>query len=230
MALTLMLWPAPSAASTRVKPISPVLADAVIAHAFGAQDSRGRAGVDYPAIPLLAHHFPGRPRHVERTLQVHIHQGVEPIGGHVLKGRVADDSRVVDHDVHSAPGAQGGVDDRLLRLLDWSHCGYRQQPAPPCCRISSATAVAASAFEPSPVTDPPMSLTTTRAPRDGQQQRVLLAQAATGAGDHGNLLVEPQVVVSRPRSSPAHRKFFHAVDVGFFEPQLLRRYRQFQPG
>ena len=44
---------------------------------------------------------------------MHIDEGVEPSGGHLLEGRVADDSGVVDHDVHSPPGAQGGVDDRL---------------------------------------------------------------------------------------------------------------------
>jgi hypothetical protein len=55
---------------------------------------------------------------------------------------------------------------------------------PPSLPISSATVFAGAAFVPSPVTIPPMSLTTMRAARC-KQQRVLPAQAAAGAADHG---------------------------------------------
>ena len=83
---------------------------------MGQDGHRGRAGVDDSAVTLLPHGFPGRPRHMERAPQVHVQQRFEQFGGHVLKGRVADDSRIVDHDVDSAPGIQGGVDDRRTTL------------------------------------------------------------------------------------------------------------------
>ena len=124
---------------------------------------------------------------------MHIHEGVEPIGGHLLEGRVADDSGVVDHDVHSPPGAKGAVDDRLS-AFGTRHAvgvgdGLAALPADflrgGMCRFDVR---AVPGHRPTRVVDHDA-----RAPC-GQQQRILLAQATAGTGDHGDLTVESQLV------------------------------------
>jgi hypothetical protein len=66
--------------------------------------------------------------------------------------------------------------------------------SPPRTWISCTVDVAASLPDPSPVTDPLMSLTTIRRPPRREQESVLAAQASACAGDHGNAIVEPQLV------------------------------------
>ena len=131
---------------------------------------------------------------MERALQMHIQQGIEPIGGHVLERRVTDDSCVVDHDVHPSPGAQGGVDDRFAAF----GCG----DAVAVCdgltatltdllgdRVGGLGVRAISCHRSTDIVDHEA-----RAARC-KQQRILLAQAAACAADHGDLLVVAQFVV-----------------------------------
>src|SRR6201999_1972585 len=100
---------------------------------------------------------------------------------------------IVDHDVHSSPRAQGGLDDRLSALRARHTIGvgdgFTALPAYLLCDGVRRVGVrACSGHRTAGVVDD--DARTTRC----QQQRVLLAQPTTGTGDHRNLLVEPHVV------------------------------------
>lgn len=124
---------------------------------------------------------------------MHVYQGFEPIGGHVLEWSVADDSRIVDHDVHSAPGAKGGVDDRSSAFGAGHAVGVGDgltAALPDLLRddVRGLGVGADPGHRSADVVDHDAR------PACSEQQRVLLAQTGAGAGDHGDLLVESQFV------------------------------------
>jgi len=94
---------------------------------------------------------------------------LEQFGGEVVEGLVPQDSGVVDDDVDPAETLDSGGDDGFASfgvetLLP------SETASPPALRISSATVSAGPLFAPSPVTEPPRSLTTTRAPLDARSR------------------------------------------------------------
>jgi hypothetical protein len=124
---------------------------------------------------------------------VDVDEGFKPIGGHVLEGRVADDSGVVDHDVHASPGTKGGVDDRLSAVGARHAVGVGDGLATPLADFLRGGMCRSDVRAFTGDRSTRVVHHDARAAR-GEQERILLAQAATGAGDHGNLIVESQLV------------------------------------
>ncbi|BBZ43809.1 hypothetical protein MPRM_10900 [Mycobacterium parmense] len=124
---------------------------------------------------------------------MHVDDGFEPVGRHVLEGRVPDDARVVDHDVDPSPRIQGGIDDRLSPLGTRHAVAVGDRLATVAANLlgggfGGAAASAGTRHRAADVVDHDP-----RAAR-GEQQRVPLAQTASRAGDHRHLAVEAQLV------------------------------------
>jgi len=124
---------------------------------------------------------------------MHIEQGFEPFGGHVVERRVTNDPGVVNQDVDASPGAKGGVDDRVCAFRVGHAVAVGNGLTAPLTNlfrggVCDIAVCALPRHRPTRVIDDDPRAT------GCQEQCVLLAQTSTGAGDHGNLVVESQLV------------------------------------
>ena len=105
---------------------------------------------------------------------------------------------VVDQDVDASELLDRGVDERLARRPVVDTSLVSAIATPPAATISAATVDAGPASAPTPCIEPPRSLTTTRAPRAGEQARVGAADAASRAGDDRDAPVEAELAHCSP--------------------------------
>ena len=168
----------------------------IIGLAEASKQTSSRCSVDHSAVLLLAeirpcssgtlydvqNHFSFRllqPTNLVRSLDVDQHNQIPVLIFQVLKGNIPQDTGIVDEDVDPAILFDGRLDD-LLAMLNAVVVGHGLSP---CCsdlvddnisclynNISMTRAIeeAQIAFVelPSPLNDPPRSLTTTLAPLD----------------------------------------------------------------
>ena len=114
--LALMLYLAPSTASTRLKPTRPIFADGVVGLAEAAEDAGARRRAHHAAVALLAHVRPGRRGDVVGAVEVDVDHRVPEVGRHVVERLVAEDAGVVDDDVDASEGVERGLHDRRSAL------------------------------------------------------------------------------------------------------------------
>ena len=168
------------------------LGRAVVGLAEVAQDARVGRRVDDAAVALLPHEHVGRLRHVERALEVHVDDGLEQLGGHVVEGLVPQDAGVVDDDVDGAERVDGGLHDGLAAFGGGDAVGVGDGLAAQVVDllgggVGRALGVALAAHRAAEVVDddacaPP-----------GQLQGVLTSEAAAGPRDDRHLAVVSDV-------------------------------------
>ncbi len=153
---------------------------------------------------------------MKRATQVHIQQRLESICRRILERRVPNNPGVVDHDVHSPPDLQGGVDNRLSPF----GTGHTMT-------VGNGVATELADFRGGSLRRFAVRIIPSHGPADivdhdprttrGEQQCVFLAPpapviTATCSSKRSSVVIE---------SSPADRKLLHAIDIGFFEFQLI---------
>ena len=181
------------------EPDEPGLGGAVVGHPGRTENSRRRAGVDDTAKVLLPHRLPRRPGYEEGAVQVDVEQGFSRSSVMSSNAASLDGACIVDQDVDAPPGVEGGVDDRLAAFRGGDTVGVGDRLAAVVLDLLRGV-IGGITARPSPVTEPPRSLTTTRAPRR-RAERVLPAQPPACTGDHRNLTVEPQLAHHSGQSS-----------------------------
>src|SRR5262249_37817122 len=100
-----------------------------------------------------------RPHHVKRAAQMDVQHRIEVLVRHLLQGRGPDDPGVVDQDVDAAVVIERRLDDRAAPNRRGDRRGTGSGVAPP-----------GPASTPPPFRLPPVSLTTTLAPRDARSR------------------------------------------------------------
>jgi len=78
-----------------------------------SEETCGRSGIDDTPILLLAEVWPGGPRTLIGTLDMYSCNEVPVLIGHVLEGNVAEDTGVVQENIDTAIGLDGGFDNLL---------------------------------------------------------------------------------------------------------------------
>ena len=152
------------------------------------------------AVVLLDHVRPRGAGGVERAADVHGEVLREIVGVDVGHARPADDAGVVDQDV-DAPELLDRARRRAPARRRRSATSLVSAIAtPPAATISAATVDAGPASAPTPCIEPPRSLTTTRAPRVGEQAGVGAADPAARAGDDRDAPVEAVLAHASPLS------------------------------
>eukprot|EP00754_Rhynchopus_humris_P036759 Rhum_TRINITY_DN18852_c0_g1::Rhum_TRINITY_DN18852_c0_g1_i1::g.168597::m.168597 len=155
-----------------------------------AEQAGGGGRAEDTAELLLKHVRPRCLRDGVRALQVHRHDEVPVVVGHLLEAAVAQDAGVVDHDVNAAEVLDRCRHD-LLAELDAVVVGRRLAANGADLGdnlVGDAVAVAGRALHGgTQVVDDDAGT----AP--GQLQGVRLAEALTGSGDDGNAAVKPQL-------------------------------------
>ena len=136
--------------------------------------------------------LPRRLGDVEGAAQVDVDDRIEELGVHVAERLVAQDPGVVDHDVDTTEGVDGGLDDRRAAL--WRGDGVAIGDRLATRRrdfvddeLGRADICACAVDRPAEVVDH----------HEGASRReeegVLLAEAAAGTGDDRNLAVETEL-------------------------------------
>ena len=129
---------------------------------------------------------------MERALEVHVEHGVHEVRPHVVERLVAQDSRVVDDDVHLAVGIDGGLNDRGAALGRGDRVVVRHSLAASgldlvddlLCSRGVLTGAIHRATE---------VVHHDQCAAPGEQQCVLAAEATTCTSDDCNLAVETDI-------------------------------------
>ena len=79
-------------------------------------DTTGAGGVDDSTVLLLNHVGIGSLGDLVSASQVNVHDDVPLVVGHVRESLVAEDASVVDEDINSSVGINGGLHDSITIL------------------------------------------------------------------------------------------------------------------
>ena len=177
----------------------PRLGRRVVGHVVVSVQPADRGGEHHPAVPGRTHHRERRAHHVERSAQVDVEDGVEVVVAHLRQRRAQHVARIVDQDVQAAIVFQRRGDDGLTALGRRDGLGTGGRLAAGRADLVAPPARPASCVAVRRVVDDDLGAL------GGQQQGVLAAQSAAGAGDDRNPVVESQAqpssrVPGRPRS------------------------------
>ncbi len=121
------------------------------------------------------------------TLQVDVDDAVPLLLGHVDENAVPQDAGVVDEDVEIAEGFDGGVDEPLAALPVAHVIGIGQSLAAHLLDLVDDL-LRRAAVVTRPVDGAAEVVHDDLGALAGKEQRVLAADAATGAGDDGRLV------------------------------------------
>jgi len=166
MALTLIVAVGPFGGKTRVSR-QPGLGGAVVVIRSEPRGDRRPEQVVRTSLGAARQYFQASAVRGTRRGKSTSTNGSSRFGGDVLEGAFSSPMPAIgDHDV-DAPHACSAVSILACPPSGMSHCGYRRSPHRRVGGFSSPQC-AASCRPTDPVTEPPVSLTTTRAPRDAQ--------------------------------------------------------------